>query len=55
MRCGDNVRMLIVYAIYTAKAGRPGMPLDMAKVGYMLYRHAMRYNPRNPKWYRDMV
>ena len=21
----------------------------------MLYRHVMRYNPRNPKWYRDMV
>ncbi|CBI23418.3 unnamed protein product, partial [Vitis vinifera] len=25
------------------------MPLGMAKVGYMFYRHVMRYNPRNPK------
>ncbi|KAJ9684630.1 hypothetical protein PVL29_016881 [Vitis rotundifolia] len=23
----------------------------MAEVGYILYRHAMRYNPRNPKWF----
>lgn len=51
MRCVDNVRMLIVDAVQTAKAGHSGMPLGMAKVGYILYRHVMRYNPRNPKWF----
>uniref|UniRef100_F6HNF2 transketolase n=1 Tax=Vitis vinifera TaxID=29760 RepID=F6HNF2_VITVI len=43
--------MLIVDAVQTAKAGHSGMPLGMAKVGYILYRHVMRYNPRNPKWF----
>ncbi|KAK2968169.1 hypothetical protein RJ640_018262 [Escallonia rubra] len=47
----DNVRMLIVDAVQHAKAGHPGMALGMAEVGYYLYRHAMRYNPKNPKWF----
>ncbi|XP_071934888.1 transketolase, chloroplastic-like isoform X1 [Coffea arabica] len=47
----DNVRMLIVDSVNHAKAGHPGMALGMAEVGYFLYRHAMRYNPRNPKWF----
>ncbi|KAG9441552.1 hypothetical protein H6P81_017406 [Aristolochia fimbriata] len=47
----DNVRMLIVDAVQTASAGHPGMALGMAEVGYILYRHVMRYNPKNPKWF----
>ncbi|XP_068645318.1 transketolase, chloroplastic-like [Aristolochia californica] len=47
----DNVRMLIVDAIQTARAGHPGMALGMAEVGYVLYRHVLRYNPKNPKWF----
>nr|POF09204.1 transketolase, chloroplastic [Quercus suber] len=50
-RCVDNVRMLIVDSVQHAKAGHPGMALGMAEVGYVLYRHVMRYNPRNPKWF----
>ncbi|XP_008806920.2 transketolase, chloroplastic-like [Phoenix dactylifera] len=50
-RAVDNVRMLIVDAVQHAKAGHPGMPLGMAEVGYLLYRHVMRYNPKNPKWF----
>ncbi|OAY45862.1 transketolase, chloroplastic [Manihot esculenta] len=50
-KCVDNVRMLIVDAVQNAKAGHPGMAMGMAEVGYYLYRHAMRYNPRNPKWF----
>ncbi|KAF6167813.1 hypothetical protein GIB67_027591 [Kingdonia uniflora] len=50
-RCVDNIRMLIVDAVQNAKAGHPGMALGMAEVGYVLYRHAMKYNPRNPKWF----
>lgn len=50
-RCVDNVRMLILDSVNHAKAGHPGMALGMAEVGYMLYRHVMRYNPRNPKWF----
>ncbi|KAJ0044783.1 hypothetical protein Pint_06021 [Pistacia integerrima] len=50
-RCADNVRMLIVDAVQNAKAGHPGMALGMAEVGYVLYRHFMKYNPCNPKWF----
>ncbi|KAF3776847.1 Transketolase-1 [Nymphaea thermarum] len=49
-RCVDNLRMLVVDAVQCAKSGHPGMPMGMAEVGYHLYRHVMRYNPRNPKW-----
>ncbi|XP_073008384.1 transketolase, chloroplastic-like [Typha latifolia] len=50
-RAVDNMRMLIVDAVQCAQAGHPGMPLGMAEVGYHLYRHVMRYNPKNPKWF----
>jgi transketolase len=50
-RCVDNVRMLIVDAVQSAQAGHPGMALGMADIGYYLYRHVMRYNPRDPKWF----
>ncbi|KAK1283800.1 hypothetical protein QJS10_CPB21g00359 [Acorus calamus] len=50
-RAVDNVRMLIVDAVQNAKTGHPGMALGMAEVGYHLYRHVMRYNPKNPKWF----
>ncbi|XP_059628324.1 transketolase, chloroplastic-like [Cornus florida] len=50
-RCVDNVRMLIVDTVQHAGAGHPGMALGLAEVGYFLYRHVMRYNPRNPKWF----
>ncbi|KAF8403084.1 hypothetical protein HHK36_011178 [Tetracentron sinense] len=47
----DNVRMLVVDAVQLAKAGHPGMALGMAEVGFVLYRHSMRYNPKDPKWF----
>ncbi|KAL6552779.1 hypothetical protein OROHE_008143 [Orobanche hederae] len=50
-RCVDNLRMLIVDSVQNAKAGHPGMALDMAEVGYLLYRHLLRHNPRNPRWF----
>ncbi|XP_039158748.1 uncharacterized protein LOC120288707 [Eucalyptus grandis] len=50
-RCVDNVRMLIVDSVQNAKAGHPGMALGMAGVLFLLYRHVMKYNPKNPKWF----
>ncbi|RWW54202.1 hypothetical protein BHE74_00039226 [Ensete ventricosum] len=50
-RAVDNVRMLIVDAVQHAQAGHPGMALGMADVAYHLYRHVMRYNPENPRWF----
>lgn len=49
-RCVDNISMLIVDSTQNAMAGHPGMVLGMAEVGYALYRHMMKYNPRNPSW-----
>lgn len=50
-RCVDNVRMLIADSVQQSKAGHPGMALGMAEVGYVLYRHVMKYNPNNPNWF----
>ena len=43
--------MLVVDSVQHAKTGHPGMALGMAEVGYVLFRHVMRYNPGNPKWF----
>ena len=43
--------MLVVDSVNTAKAGHPGLPLGMAEVGYVLWRHTMKYNPKNPNWF----
>jgi transketolase len=50
-RCVDNMRMLTVDSVDTAKAGHPGLPMGLAEVGYVLWRHAMKYNPQNPNWF----
>jgi hypothetical protein len=50
-RCVDNIRMLTVDSVDTAKAGHPGLPMGLAEVGYVLWRHAMKYNPQNPNWF----
>jgi transketolase len=50
-RCVDNMRMLTVDAVNTAKAGHPGLPLGMAEVGYVLWRYTMKYNPKNANWF----
>ncbi|CAM6083235.1 unnamed protein product [Calypogeia fissa] len=50
-RCVDNMRMLAVDSVNTAKAGHPGLPLGITEVGYAIYKYAMRYNPKNPGWF----
>ncbi|KAL2227730.1 transketolase, chloroplastic-like [Sesamum indicum] len=50
-RCADNLRMLILDSVQKAKAGHPGMALGMAEIGVFLYRHVLKYNPRNPRWF----
>lgn len=50
-RCVDNFRMLVVDSVQEAKTGHPGMAMGMAEVGYLLYRHVLRYNPRDSGWF----
>ncbi|XP_075499136.1 transketolase, chloroplastic-like [Primulina tabacum] len=50
-RCVDNFRMLVVDSVQEARSGHPGMAMGMAEVGYLLYRHVLRYNPKDPGWF----
>lgn len=46
----DTIRMLAVDAVESANSGHPGTPMEAAPVGYLLFRHHLRHNPRNPDW-----
>ena len=49
--CINTVRLLAVDMVEKAKSGHPGLPLGAASIGYLLYDRALRYNPKNPKWF----
>jgi transketolase len=49
-RAINAIRALVIDATQAAGDGHPGMPLGMAPVGYVLYRHAMKHNPSDPAW-----
>jgi transketolase len=49
-RAINAIRALVIDATQAAGDGHPGMPMGMAPVGYVLYRHAMKHNPSNPAW-----
>ncbi len=37
-------------AVQRANSGHPGMPMGMADIAQVLWRHYLRYNPQNPLW-----
>ena len=37
-------------AVQRANAGHPGMPMGMADIAEVLWRHFLRHNPNNPLW-----
>jgi transketolase len=45
------IRTLTLDAVQTANSGHPGMPLGMADVAYVLYKHFLRVNPSEPHWF----
>jgi transketolase len=45
------IRTLTLDAVQTANSGHPGMPLGMADVAYVLYKHFLRVNPSEPYWF----
>ena len=49
-RSVNTVRALTIDATEAAGDGHPGMPLGAAAMGYTLFAHTMRYDPRDPKW-----
>ncbi|HVK56664.1 MAG TPA: transketolase [Burkholderiales bacterium] len=46
----DAIRALAMDAVQKANSGHPGMPMGMAEIAEVLWRHHLRHNPANPKW-----
>ncbi|MGQ9747373.1 MAG: transketolase [Candidatus Caldatribacteriaceae bacterium] len=46
-----TIRMLALDTVQKAKSGHPGLPLGAAPIGYVLFRHIMKHNPKNPQWF----
>jgi transketolase len=47
----NTIRFLSVDAVQKAESGHPGLPLDAAPMGYILFSRFLKYNPSNPEWF----
>ena len=47
----NAIRILSIDAVEQAKSGHPGMPLGMADIATVLWRHFLHHNPTNPHWF----
>lgn len=51
-----EIRRSIIEMLIEAKSGHTAGPLDMTDVFTYIYFHALKHDPKNPKWeYRDRV
>ena len=46
----NAIRFLSIDAIEKANSGHPGMPMGMADVVTVLFKHFLKFNPKNPSW-----
>jgi len=46
----NAIRALAMDAVQQANSGHPGMPMGMAEIAEVLWRHHLRHNPNNPAW-----
>ena len=46
----NTIRFLSIDAVQKANSGHPGMPMGMADVVTVLFRHFLKFNPKNPNW-----
>ncbi|MBL8408302.1 MAG: transketolase [Candidatus Accumulibacter sp.] len=44
------MRFLAIDAVQAANSGHPGMPMGMADIAEVLWRHHLKHNPANPRW-----
>ncbi|MDQ7990533.1 MAG: transketolase [Candidatus Dactylopiibacterium sp.] len=44
------LRALAMDAVQQANSGHPGMPMGMAEIAEVVWRHNLRHNPANPAW-----
>jgi transketolase len=49
--CVNTIRFLSVDAVQKANSGHPGLPLDAAPMGYVLWTRFLKHNPANPRWF----
>ncbi|HEX3576347.1 MAG TPA: transketolase, partial [Rhodopila sp.] len=46
----NALRFLAIDAVEQAKSGHPGMPMGMADIAEVVWRHHLRHNPADPSW-----
>jgi transketolase len=46
----NAIRALAMDAVQKANSGHPGMPMGMAEIAEVLWRHHLRHNPADPVW-----
>jgi transketolase len=49
-RAANEARGLAMDAVHACASGHLGLPLGCAEIGAVLYGHALRMNPDQPKW-----
>jgi len=47
----NTIKFLSVDGIQTAKSGHPGLPMGTAGIGYAVFMHCLKFNPKNPAWF----
>jgi len=46
----NALRFLAIDAVNAAKSGHPGMPMGMADIAEVLWRHFLKHDPADPRW-----
>ena len=49
-RAANEARGLAIDAVHKCSSGHLGLPLGCAEIGAVLFGHALRVNPEQPKW-----
>jgi transketolase len=49
-QCANALRVLAMDAVQAANSGHPGMPMGMADIAEMLWRHHLKHDPAEPRW-----
>jgi transketolase len=49
-RAANEARGLSMDAVHACSSGHLGLPLGCAEIGAVLFGHALRYNPEEPRW-----
>ena len=49
-RAANEARGLAMDAVHACSSGHLGLPLGCAEIGAVLFGHALRFNPEQPKW-----